>query len=199
MEKIDLKKLDKPYYSARRKPQEISLNSHHCLSLTGIGDPEKERFLTGIGTIYQVAYTIQKFAKMDEKPFVVPKLECFWWVDEGLEFNQETKDQWQWQLMVRMPEFVNEDMVDQAVEAVIKRKGNTLANEVILKEVNEGRSVQMMHIGGYYDEEGTIGQLMEYMQLNGLTMNGHHHEIYISDPRRTAEEKLKTIIRYAVK
>ncbi len=199
MEKIDLKTLDKPYYTAKRKPEELNINPHFCLAITGIGAPEGERFQDSIGALYQVAYTVQRFAKMDSKPFAIPKMEAFWWVDEGLEFNEETKDQWQWQLMIRMPEFVDEDMVDQAVEAVIKRKGTTLASEVILKEVNEGRSVQMMHIGSYYEEDRTIGQLMEYMQLNGLTMNGHHHEIYISDPRRTAEEKLKTIIRYGVK
>ena len=199
MEKIDLKKLDKPYYSAKRKPQESTFKPHHCVAISGIGAPEGERFQHSIGTLYQVVYTIQRFAKMDEKPFVIPKLEAFWWIDEGLEFNEETKDQWQWQLMVRMPDFVTADMVDQAVEAVIKRKGNTLASEVVLKEVSQGRSIQMMHIGSYYDEERTISQLMEYMQLNGLTINGYHHEIYISDPRRTAEEKLKTIIRYAVK
>ncbi|MEP1779930.1 GyrI-like domain-containing protein, partial [Reichenbachiella sp.] len=109
------------------------------------------------------------------------------------------QNEWHWQLMIRMPEFVTNDHVDQAVEEVIKKKNLILANEVQLKPINEGRSVQVLHIGSYYQEEPSINKILDYMKLNGLEMNGYHHEIYISDPTKTAEEKLKTIIRYAVK
>ena len=101
--------------------------------------------------------------------------------------------------MIRMPDFVTNDHVDQAVEEVIKKKQVVLANEVQLRPIHEGKSVQVLHKGSYYEEGPSINKIMEYMKLNGLEMNGHHHEIYISDPTKTAEEKLKTIIRYAVK
>ncbi|WP_109831124.1 GyrI-like domain-containing protein [Reichenbachiella versicolor] len=199
MEKLDLKKTDPNYYRARKKPQVLDFDPHCSLTITGIGAPEEDRFLQSIAAIYPVAYTVKKYCQRDSKDFVVPKLECFWWVDEGLEFSEDTKSDWQWQLMIRMPEYVTHDMVDQAVEEVVKKKGIPYVNEVILKPIHEGKSIQMMHTGSYYQEEETINQLMTYMQLNNLTMNGFHHEIYISDPRKTAEEKLKTIIRYAVK
>ena len=199
MEKIDLKKTYPDSYKAKRKPHEVNIDAHGCLSISGIGAPEGDAFQHSIGALYAVAYTVKKYCKMDSRDFVVPKLECFWWVDEGLVFSEETKDEWQWQLAVRMPDFVTTDQVDQAVEEVIQKKGMPLVNEVVLKKIREGRSVQMLHIGSYYEEEGTIKDIMGYIQTNGLEVSGRHHEVYISDPRKTAEEKLKTIIRYAVK
>ncbi|MFY0627722.1 MAG: GyrI-like domain-containing protein [Reichenbachiella sp.] len=199
MEKIDLKKIYPEHYKAKNKPQEVNIDAHNCLTISGMGAPERENFMQSIEAIYPVAFTVKKYSKTEGNDFVVPKLECFWWVEEGLEFNEETKNEWQWQLMIRMPDFVTNEHVDQAVEEVIRKKGMPFVNEVILQNINEGRSVQMMHTGSYYEEEGTIGEILEFMKNHGLEMNGYHHEIYISDPRKTAEEKLKTIIRYAVK
>lgn len=199
MEKLDLKKEDPIYYSAKRKPLEIAVEAHNCITISGMGAPERENFQNSIAALYPVAFTIKKYCKTESQDFVVPKLECFWWVEEGLEFNEETKNEWQWQLMIRMPDYVTNDHVDQAVEEVIRKKQLRFVNEVILSRIDEGRSVQMMHIGSYYQEETTINELLVFMKKHGLEMNGYHHEIYISDPRKTAEDKLRTIIRYAVK
>ncbi|MEO9802982.1 MAG: GyrI-like domain-containing protein [Reichenbachiella sp.] len=199
MGKLNLIKQHAAYYKANAKPVELEIEPINCLAISGIGAPDGELFQKSIGALYATAYTVKKYGKSDGTDFVVPKLEAFWWVEEGLIFDQTPQNEWHWQLMIRMPEFVTNDHVDQAVEEVIKKKNLVLANEVQLKPINEGRSVQVLHIGSYYQEEPSINKILDYMKLNGLEMNGYHHEIYISDPTKTAEEKLKTIIRYAVK
>ncbi|MEP2025162.1 MAG: GyrI-like domain-containing protein [Reichenbachiella sp.] len=199
MEKINLIKEYPNYYKANSKPMELEVEQLNCLTISGIGAPDGALFQNSIGAIYAVAYTVKKYCKSDKKDFVVPKLEAFWWVEEGLVFDETPQKDWHWQLMIRMPEFVTTDHVDQAVEEVIHKKQIVLANEVQLKPVYEGRSVQVLHKGSYYKEEPSINKIMEYVKMNNLQLNGHHHEIYISDPTKTAEEKLKTIIRYAVK
>ncbi|UXX77770.1 GyrI-like domain-containing protein [Reichenbachiella carrageenanivorans] len=199
MEKLNLVKQHPAYYKAQNKPVEVEIEPVHCLTISGIGAPEEERFQSSVGAIYAVAYTVKKYAKSEQNDFVVPKMEAFWWVDEGLVFDETPKSDWQWQLMIRMPDLVSDEHVDQAVEEVIKKKGICLANEVQLKAIHEGRCVQVLHVGSYYEEGPSIKKILEYMKSNGLEMNGYHHEIYLSDPTRTAVEKLKTIIRYAVK
>lgn len=199
MEKINLIKEHPAYYKANGKPVEIEVEPINCLTISGIGAPDGDAFQSSIGAMYAVACTVKKYCKSDEKDFVVPKLEAFWWVEEGLVFDETPQSDWHWQLMIRMPEFVSNDHVDQAVEEVIKKKQIILANEVQLKPIHEGKSVQVLHTGSYYEEAPSINKIMDYIKMNGLEMNGHHHEIYISDPTKTPEEKLKTIIRYAVK
>lgn len=199
MEKLDLQKAHPSYYKANGHPVEVDIEPLCCLSISGIGAPESELFQKSLAAIYPVAFTVKKYCKSDGQDFVVPKLEAFWWVEEGLIFDETPPTDWHWQLMIRMPDYVTDDHVDQAVEEVIKKKGIVLANEVQLKPIEEGRCVQMLHIGSYHEEQSTIEKIKSYIENNGLEMNGYHHEIYISDPTKTAEEKLKTIIRYAVK
>ncbi|SMD38179.1 hypothetical protein SAMN04488029_3669 [Reichenbachiella faecimaris] len=199
MEKINLIKEYPAYYKANGNPVEIEVEQINCLTISGIGAPDGASFQNSIGALYAVAYTVKKYSTSDQRDFVVPKLEAFWWVEEGLVFEETPQEDWHWQLMIRMPEFVTNDPVDQAVEEVIKKKQIVLANEVQLKPIHEGKSVQVLHKGSYDEEGPSINKIMEYMKINGLQMNGHHHEIYISDPTKTPEEKLKTIIRYAVK
>lgn len=199
MEKLNLIKERPVYYKANSKPVELEIESTSCLTISGIGAPDSDLFQQSISALYATAYTVKKYCKSDHQDFIVPKLEAFWWVDEGQVFDQTPQNDWHWQLIIPMPDFVSNDHVDQAVEEVIKKKKVILANEVQLKPIQEGRCVQVMHIGSYHQEEASIDKIMAYMKINGLQMNGYHHEIYISDPTKTAEDKLKTIIRYAVK
>lgn len=199
MQKLDLRKEYASYYKTGKDPQLVNLNEGKFLSLSGIGAPEGELFQKSIETIYPVAYTIKKYYKQLEKDFVVPKLECFWWVESDVPFAETPRKEWFWELLIQMPEYVDTLKVDDAIAEVIKKKNISLANEVYLKKINEGQAVQMMHIGSYEEEQVTIENIFEYMELKNLEINGHHHEIYISDPRKTAQEKLQTIIRYAVK
>jgi len=199
MEKLNLIKVYPAYYRANSKPIEVEVEPFNGLTISGIGAPDGQLFQASIGALYAVAYTVKKYCKSEDKDFVVPKLEAYWWVEEGLVFESTPQTDWYWQLVIPMPELVISDHVDQAVEEVIKKKQILLANEVQLKPIHEGKSVQVLHTGSYYKEEPSINKIMDYIKMNGLQMNGHHHEIYISDPTKTAEEKLKTIIRYAVK
>lgn len=199
MQKLDLKKEYASYYKAGKDPQLVNLDEGKFLSLSGMGAPEDELFQTSIETIYPVAYTIKKYYKQSEKDFVVPKLECFWWVESDVPFAETPRKEWFWELLIQMPEYVDTLKVDDAISEVIKKKNILLANEVYLKKINEGQAIQMMHIGSYEEEQVTIENIFEYMGRKNLEMNGYHHEIYISDPRKTAQEELQTIIRYAVK
>lgn len=199
MDKLNLTKTYAAYYKAGSQPEEIQVDPISTLTISGIGAPTGDSFQHSMAALYATAYIVKKYCKSDGTDFLVPKLEAFWWVEEGLIFDETSSDEWHWQLVIRMPEFVTDDHVDQAVEEVIKKKNIVLANEVQLKPLHEGRSVQVLHIGSYYKEEPSINKILEYMKLNRLEMNGRHHEIYISDPSKTVEEKLKTIIRYAVK
>lgn len=197
--KLDLNRVHKDYYSAKNDPSLREYELIDYLTLSGVGAPESDLFQQSIEAIYGVAYTIKKFCKVEGQDFVVPKLEAFWWVEAGREFAQTPREEWYWKLLIRMPEFVNTAQVEEAIQQVIEKKNISLANEVNHEQITEGKCVQALHIGSYEEEKSTIDKIFAYMNEQGYQMNGQHHEIYISDPRKTAIEKLKTVIRYAVK
>lgn len=204
IEKLDLKKEDPNYYSARRKPELRDLDSYYYLSLSGRCDPQSDQFLEAIDKLYAVAYAVKFICKAEDMDFVVPKMEGFWWIDGGLEaqkyFASTPPEQWNWKIVIRMPDFVEGDHYYRAIQKVkAKNKDLLKENAVKFELINEGLCVQGLHIGSFYEEEPTIDGIMNFIQENGLQINGYHHEIYLSDPRRTPEEKLKTILRYSVK
>lgn len=199
MSKLDLKKEYKAYYAAKNVPTLDEFGEIDYLILSGVGSPDGELFQKSIEALYSVSYTIKKFCRDERQDFIVPKLECFWWVESNKEFMDTPRDEWYWKLMIRMPEFVNTSHMKEAIQTVIEKKNVTLAGEVRLEEINEGKCVQAMHVGSYEKEAETIAKIFQFMQQEGLEINGYHHEIYISDPRKTPEEKLKTILRYSVK
>ena len=204
IEKLDLKKEDSNYYSAKKKPEIRDLDSYYYLSLSGRCDPKSDQFLEAIDKLYAVAYSIKFICKAEDMDFIVPKMEGFWWIDGGIEaqrmFAQTPSDQWNWKIVIRMPDFVEGDHYYRAVQKVKAKDPELLSyDEVKFELINEGLCVQGLHIGSYYEEEQTIARIMEFIQESGLQVNGYHHEIYLSDPGRTPEDKLKTILRYAVK
>lgn len=204
IEKLDLQKEDSNYYRAGKKPSLKDLDSYYYLSTSGRCDPKSDHFLEAIDKLYAVAYAIKFICKSEDMDFVVPKMEGFWWIDGGLEaqhmFAQTPPDQWNWKIVIRMPDFVEGDHYYRGIQKVKAKNSELLQNDDVKFElINEGLCVQGLHIGSFYEEEPTIANIMQYIQDNGLQVNGYHHEIYLSDPRRTPEEKLKTILRYAVK
>lgn len=204
VDKIDLKKEDSGYYSAKKNPEIRDLDSYYYLSISGRCDPQANQFLEAIDKLYSVAYSVKFICQAEDMDFVMPKMEGFWWVDGGLEaqhkFAQTPPDEWNWKIVIRMPDFVEGDHFYRAIQKVKAKNPELLSNdEVKFELINEGLSVQGLHIGSYYEEEPTIAKIMEFIQDNGLQVAGYHHEIYLSDPRKTPEEKLKTILRYAVK
>lgn len=204
IEKLDLLKQDPNYYKVGSEVEIRDLDPYYYLTVTGKSSPESEPFFKAIEQLYAVAYGIKFLCKGQDMDFVVPKMEGFWWIDGGYEeqhkFIDTPKEEWNWKIVIRMPDFVEGDHYYRAVQKVKAKNPELLLNdEVKLELINEGRCVQILHEGSYDTETPNIMKMLEFMQHNDLHVNGYHHEIYLSDPRRTPEEKLKTILRYPVK
>ena len=207
MEKLDLTKQYRRYYSAKPTPEIVEIETARYLSITGQGDPSSQAFSDKVQALYITAYTVKFAGKSAGKDFVVPKLEGLWWFDPD-QYGTLTMDEapqkvprsaWEYQLLIRIPDFVTASEVATAIETVIAKKKTELAHELTLYEMTEGKSVQMLHVGPFDQEPETLRQIDEYMKVYHLAKNGRHHEIYLSDFRKTAPEKLRTILREPVK
>ncbi len=203
IEKLDLTKSDLNYYKVGKKPEIRDLDPYYYLTIEGQSAPEDPIFHRAIEKLYAVAFGIKFLAKGQDMDFTVPKMEGFWWIDGGVEkqeqFENTPREEWYWKIVIRMPDFIEESHYFRAIEGV-KFKGKIdNVEEVKFELINEGKSAQILHIGSYDKEGPTIQKLHEFIFDQELQITGYHHEIYLSDPRKTAVERLKTIIRYAVK
>ena len=203
IKKTDLLKEDPNYYKVGKKPELRDLDTYYYLSISGKCAPDAPQFLTAIEALYKVAYTLKFMLKENELDFVVPKMEGFWWVDGGAEnqakFNEIPQSDWNWKILIRLPDFVEEDHFTRArYVAEEKNPDFSEVRQVIHEKINEGKCAQILHTGSYDNEEATLNVLYEFIEANGYKINNYHHEIYISDPRRTAPEKLRTILRYGI-
>jgi hypothetical protein len=191
--KVDVFKEHKAEYATPKAPAFIQTTPGLYLTVEGQGAPEGQEFQGKIAAIYGVAYTI-KFTKkkLTGQNFKIAPLEGLWWVDED-------RSRWKWKLLVRVPDFLTErDLASAREELLHKGKGEDTP-EVKLETIDEGECVQVLHLGPYENETPTIEALHAFAENKGIVIVGPHHEIYLSDPRRTAPERIKTIIRYAVK
>ena len=198
MEKLDLTKQFKDYYSAKTKAEKVVFGQVPYLTISGRGEPAGKEFSEKAGAIYPVAYAVKKICKETIQDFGVPKLEGLWWVNDKRPALEVPRSEWFWKLLIRMPDFVTEKLVEKAVEEVIKKK-TSIASEVKFEIINEGELVSILHIGSYKTEPESISKIDNFINSNRLTKNGLHHEIYLSDPNKTEPEKLKTILRQPVK
>lgn len=207
MEKLDLTKRYKPYYTAKAQPEIIEIEHAHYLSVTGKGDPSGKEFATLVQGIYSTAYDLKFHYKAEGKDFVVAKLEGLWRFDEqkfagaGIDDApiKVPRSEWEYSLLIRLPEYVSPEQVKISIENVVLKKGIFAANDVEYFEMREGKCVQMLHIGPFDKEPETLKQIKAFSDEHGLKRNGLHHEIYLSDFRKTAPEKLRTILREPVK
>jgi len=190
--KVDLSKTNKNYYQAGNGVEEKKLDSHSYLSVSGIGAPESEAFNNGVSDLYGVAYKVKFSSKALGMDFVVPKMEGFWFVEEGQKFSEAERDEWHWEIMIPIPDFVHHSVVKSRIDEL------DMAERVFFKEQKSAKHIQKLHLGSYDAEEETIGAIHSYIKENNYSFAGHHREVYLNDPRKTAEEKLKTIIRYEV-
>lgn len=169
--------------------------------IDGQGDPNvSEDYKAAIQWLYGLSYTL-KFASKRElgRDYTVPPLEGLWWADDMEDFHRREKSRWRWTMMIMQPDWIARPMFEQAVAKVREKLGEPPAC-LRLEDYDEGLSVQAMHVGPYDAEGPTIARLHgEFLPQNGLVETGHHHEIYIGDPRRTAPERLKTILRQPVR
>ncbi len=206
MDKLDLSKKYRSYYSAKNRPELVVIEPSQYISITGKGDPSGKPFADNIAALYSTAYVIKFACKANGQDFVVAKLEGLWWFDEN-RFAGKTIDtsvevprsEWEYRLLIRMPDFVTETDVQTAIETVVDRKGITLAKNVTWYTMHEGTCVQILHVGPFDTEPETLRIIGAFTEANKLSRNGKHHEIYLSDFRKTAPEKLKTILREPVK
>src|SRR5690606_38905814 len=149
--------------------------------------------------LFPMAYGIKKICKLKGQDFGVPSLEGLWWTDNNTSARETPRSEWNWKLMIRMPGFATQEMHQAALAEVLKKKRNLLAGRVLFEEIDEGDVAQVLHIGAYADEQPAIDALYQFIEGSGLSLNGLHHEIYLSDPRKTKPADLKTIIRQGVK
>ena len=196
--KLDLTKEYKEYYKAKTTPSIVEFGEIPYLTLEGKGEPAAEAFTKSVETLYPLAYGIKKICKTQRKDFAVPKLEGLWWVKSNKPALEVPRKDWYWKLLIRLPDFATPEMLIDAKEEVFKKKGLPLIKETKFEKLNEGKCIQIMHIGPYSTESETIEKMKKVMKEKGFTENGLHHEIYISDPRKTAPEKMKTILRQPI-
>ncbi len=203
MEKIDFKKRFKKLYNPSAKEVVVAdIPEMNLLMVDGIGDPNKApEFKEAIEALYSVSYTLKFMLKKGKTAvdYVVMPLEGLWWADDISDFKAGKKERWKWTLMIMQPDFVTNDMVKKAIEEVGKKKELAAIAKIRFETLHEGLSAQIMHIGPYSAEAPTIQKIHDYMKENGYTFAGKHHEIYLSDPRQTAPERLKTVIRQPIR
>ncbi|MEW9701167.1 GyrI-like domain-containing protein [Paenibacillus sp. SI8] len=200
MEKLDLAKMDKTYYTAPDQPQLVDFDPISYVTIGGKGDPNGQAFANATEALYTLAYSVKGISKKEEQDFTVAKLEGLWWVEGERDAMKVPRDEWNWKLMIRLPSFVTSEQVQAAQEiALKKKKGLEELKWIQYEAIHEGRCVQMMHIGPYSTEKLTVQRIQTFMEEKGLSPNGKHHEIYLSDPRKVDPAKMKTILRYPVK
>jgi len=197
--KLDLTKKYKQYYTAKITPMIVEFGEIPYLAIEGKGEPAGEVFTKAVEALYPLAYGIKNICKRQGHDFGVPKLEGLWWVKLDKPALEVPRKKWYWKLLIRMPDFVTSEIAQSAKEEVYKKKGLDLIKEIKFEKINEGKCIQVMHVGPYSTEPETIGKIKDFMEDNDFTENGLHHEIYISDPRKTIPEKMKTILRQPIK
>jgi len=200
MAKLDLYKLHKSDYVTPPKPVLVDIKPASYLSITGKGEPGGEMFQTRLGALYNIAFTIKMAKKFAGQDYTVCKLEGLWWGSKkAASFFQEPRKTWNWKLLIRTPDFIqNRDLSEAAQTLLAKGKPPGVA-DVSLEVLKEGRCVQVLHTGPYDHETQTIELMHRFASEAGLALEGLHHEIYLSDPRRTDPTRLKTILRYPVR
>jgi hypothetical protein len=200
-EKIDLYKLHKDQYVAPRQPQLVEIEAAKYLSVDGRGEPGGEEFVAKVGALYAMGYTIKMSRKFaGEQDYVICKLECQWWFDdERQDFASAPKEQWNWKLLIRTPDFVRDKELGEAAERLLEKGKEPEVGKVRLESLTEGLCVQMLHVGPYDQEDETISKMEAFAEQQGLELCDRHHEIYLSDPRRVPPERLKTILRHTVR
>ena len=206
---FDFRKEYKEFYMPADRPSIVTVPPMSYIAVRGEGDPNAEdgAYKQAIGLLYGIAFTIKMSKKGDHRiegffDYLVPPLEGFWWQDGVKWIDYARKDRFQWISVIRLPDFVTKKDFDWAVAEAARKKKTDFSKAEFLT-CDEGLCVQCMHIGSYDDEPATVEQMHRYMEEQGYTLDitdqRLHHEIYLSDVRKVAPEKLKTVIRHPIR
>ena len=203
VEKIDLKKeLKQLYKPSAKKPQILDIPEMNFLMMDGSGNPNNNPvYQEVVEALYGVSYTLKFMSKKTlERDYVVMPLEGLWWgTPMGQHvFTEADKDQFQWTMMILQPDFITGEMVKQAIKEVERKKGLKHLDKIRFEAFAEGLAVQILYFGSYNDEGPAVANMHQLAFDQGYQLRGKHHEIYLSDPRRTSPEKLKTILRHPI-
>lgn len=202
MVKIDFKKeLKHLYGSSAKEVALVDVTEMNFLMIDGRGDPNtSQEYQEAIEALYAVSYALKFMVKKSEAAidYVVMPLEGLWWTEDMTEFSMDDKDIWKWTAMIMQPEYVTRAFVDEALREVEEKKNPPALSKTRFESYHEGLAVQIMHIGPYSEEAPTIEKLHAFAQEKGYQLRGRHHETYLSDPRRTAPDRLKTVISQPV-
>lgn len=201
-EVLELKKrFARLYKPSAATPVILDVPSLRFLMIDGAGDVGEARFQSAMGALFALAYPVKFAAKkrLDLSYPVMPAEGLYWDADEGPGSQPAGPRTAAWRLMILLPDAVSGEFVDEVRERVMAKKGLPELARIRVQTFTEGCSVQMMHIGPYADETPTVRRLFSFAAENGYGVSGSHHEIYLSDPNRSAPEKLKTVLRYAIR
>ena len=202
MDKVDLRTVYPELYSPPRELVQVVVPPLRYLQIDGEGDPNTApAYQEAVGALFPLAYAL-KFASKKNlgQDFVVGPLEGLWTAADPGAFVRREKDAWSWTLMILQPDWLTDGFVADVAEATRRKKGLPALDRVRFVTYDEGEAVQVLHVGPYDDEAPTLARLHEeYLPAHGLTFNGPHHEIYLSDARRTAPERLRTVLRQPVR
>lgn len=206
---FDFKKEYKEFYMPKERPQIVDVPKANYISVTGKGDPNEQDgdYKKAIEMLYAIAYTLKMSYKTDHRiegffEYVVPPLEGFWWQEgvEGIDYSD--KSSFNWISVIRIPDFITQADIDWAKETALKKK-KLDCSSVKMITIEEGLCVQIMHVGSYDDEPASVALMDSFIAENDFKNDTNdkrlHHEIYLSDARKTPPEKLKTVIRHSIK
>lgn len=207
--KHEYKKHEKEFYAPKTTPTLVQIPSFNFFCIKGKGNPNSEDFAARIGVLYSLSYTAKMLPRKGiEVPnyfeYTVYPLEGTWTlsgkgIQEQLETNKLNKDELEYTIMIRQPAFITNEVANRVIEIVKKNKPNELLKDAYFEVIEEGTCVQIMHLGSYDNESASFAQMKQFIKENNYTLKTlEHREIYLSDSRKTSQEKLKTILRYKI-
>lgn len=209
MTKIDFKRTEKPFYSAPSGQwQRIDIPRRTFAAIDGQGDPGGPDYARALSALYPVAYGVKAMDKAAGADFTVPPLEALWWADDPAAFVTGDRAAWRWTALIRLPDSTDAEVFGTARDGALKKLARkkeaptdaATMQQVRLTDLTEGDCLQRLHLGPYVNEAPVLADLHDWLMPElGVTFNGPHHEVYLGDPRRTAPERLKTILRQPVR
>ncbi|MBT8211499.1 MAG: GyrI-like domain-containing protein [Acidimicrobiia bacterium] len=196
----DLKKLYREHYTAARDPEIVDVPQRPHLMIDGEGDPNtSQMYAEAVASIYPLAYGLRKAIKdATGEAYTVMPLEGLWWVPDMSDFTIDDKSGWLWTSVICLPDAVTPEMAAAVLPTVTEIKKLPLGSIARVEQFGDGLAAQIMHHGPYADEAPTIERLHDFIETEGYNLTGKHHEIYLTDPRRSAPEKNRTIIRQPI-